>query len=77
MSANHSDPRRNSYLRSEIETFARTLTMLAGNMPDNQYRRGWIEALSAMVSLAGINPAALNPNYDYIVDEPQIVEVRP
>ncbi len=60
MSANRSDPRRNSYLRSEIETFARTLAMLAGNMTDERYRLGWLEALAAMSSLAGIDIANID-----------------
>ncbi len=63
MSANHSDPRRTSYLRSEIETFARTLAMLAGNMTDDRYRLGWLEALAAMSSLAGIDIATHDVPY--------------
>lgn len=51
-------PRRNSYLRSEIETFARTLAMLSGSMTDERYRLGWLEALAAMSSLAGIDLAS-------------------
>ncbi len=59
----NSTPRRNSYLRSEIETFARTLAMLAGNMMDDRYRLGWLDALAAMSSLAGIDIAAHDDPY--------------
>lgn len=62
------EPQRNTYLRSEIATFARTLVMLAGNMTDDRYRLGWLEALAAMSSLAGIDIASIDasriPHHD-------------
>ncbi len=48
------EPVRNSYLRSEIANFLRTLSTLAANAADDNYRRGWQEALTAMAMLAGI-----------------------
>lgn len=51
------EPVRNSYLRSEIATFVRTLAALAKNAPDEQYALGWLEALAALASLAGVDPA--------------------
>ncbi len=51
------EPIRNSYLRSEIATFVRTLAMLAQNAPDDRYALGWLEALTALASLAGVDAA--------------------
>ncbi len=51
------EPMRNSYLRSEIATFVRTLVMLARNAPDDRYALGWLDALGALASLAGIDAA--------------------
>lgn len=51
------EPIRNSYLRSEIATFVRTLAMLAKNAPDDRYALGWLEALAALASLAGVDAA--------------------
>lgn len=48
-------PMRNSYLRSEIATFIRTLAMLAKNAPDDRYALGWLDALAALASLASID----------------------
>ena len=53
------EPIRNSYLRSEIATFVRTLAMLAHNAPDDRYALGWLEALAALASLAGVDPASI------------------
>ena len=53
------EPIRNSYLRSEIATFVRTLAMLAHNAPDDRYALGWLEALAALASLAGVDTANL------------------
>lgn len=53
------EPIRNSYLRSEIATFVRTLAMLAKNAPDDRYALGWLEALAALASLAGVDAAPI------------------
>lgn len=49
------EPQRNSYLRSEIANFIRTLAAIAGGMVDAEYRRGWLAALAALAMLAGIS----------------------
>lgn len=49
------EPQRNSYLRSEIANFIRTLAAIAGGMADAEYRRGWLAALAALAMLAGIS----------------------
>lgn len=40
------EPIRNSYLRSELANFIRTLSAIAAGMADAEYRRGWLAALS-------------------------------
>lgn len=47
-------PMRNSYLRSELANFLRTLSTLAAGLPDTEYRRGWMAALSALAMLVGL-----------------------
>lgn len=47
-------PIRNSYLRSEIANFLRTLSAIAAGMSDAEYRRGWLAALAALAMLVGI-----------------------
>lgn len=48
------EPIRNTYLRSELANFLRTLATIAAGMPDAEYRRGWLAALAAMAMLVGI-----------------------
>ena len=48
------EPIRNSYLRSEIANFLRTLAAMAAAFGDSEYRRGWLAALAAMAMLVGI-----------------------
>lgn len=59
-------PMRNSYLRSEIATFVRTLAMLAKNAPDDRYALGWLEALAALASLAGVDAAHITHHVSHI-----------
>lgn len=55
-------PTRNSYLRSEIATFVRTLMLLANNAPNEHYQLGWLEALAALASLADIDASTVAMN---------------
>ena len=50
------EPIRNSYLRSEIANFLRTLAAVGAAVPhDSEYRRGWLAALTALAMLIGIS----------------------
>ena len=50
------EPVRNSYLRSEIANFLRTLAAVGAAVPhDSEYRRGWLAALTALSMLIGVS----------------------
>lgn len=55
----NSQPMRNSYLRSEIVAFLRTLSTVANNSPDDRYRIGWLDALGALAMLVNVEPDTL------------------
>lgn len=50
---------RNSYLRSEIANFLRTLAAMAVAFGDSEYRRGWLAALAALAMLVGVAPGSM------------------
>lgn len=53
------EPMRNSYLRSEIVNFLRTLAAMAAAFGDSEYRRGWLAALAALAMLVGVAPGGI------------------
>lgn len=51
---NTGEPVRNSYLRSELRNFLRTLGSMAVAVPDPEFQRGWFAALTAIAMLIGL-----------------------
>ena len=49
------EPIRNVYLRSELKAFLAALATIAGNSQNDEYRRGWTEALTAMAMLVQVD----------------------
>lgn len=55
----NSQPMRNSYLRSELINFLRTLSAMAAMFGNTEYRQGWLAALAALAMLVGVAPNSI------------------
>ncbi len=64
------------FVKEDLRSILDALDIAACHQPDGQFVAGWLAATTAMRTAVGIRTASTLDDW-HVVDNPQIVEVRP
>ena len=65
------------FVKEDLRSILDGLTVAARHQPAGQFRDGFLAAIDAMRTSIDVRPAAMSLDDWHVLDNPQIVEVRP